>query len=118
MRQTDKQKMRIHCTRAWLSLLCILALFPQLASGEDPDPRILLDQVKQRYLEMKSLKIYFWSFRDQGHFHEDITNRILDDLVAATSPRWMRITGTFNIRGGIRPVITAEYPELGSAPHE
>ena len=60
-------------------------------------------------LELKSLKLYLWSFREQGHFHEAVTNRILDDLVAACAPRWMQIRGTFNVRGGIRPVITAEF---------
>ncbi|MFQ5655338.1 MAG: preQ(1) synthase [Planctomycetota bacterium] len=66
-------------------------------------------------IEMKSLKLYLWSFREEGHFHEALTNRILDDLVAACSPRWMRVTGSFNTRGGIRPVITAEHaPGEGS----
>ncbi|MCI0650542.1 MAG: preQ(1) synthase [Planctomycetes bacterium] len=69
-----------------------------------------------RCLEMKSLKLYLWSFRNEGHFHEAVTNRILDDLVAACAPRWMRLTGHFNVRGGIRPIIVAEHPALGSAP--
>lgn len=70
----------------------------------------------QRCLEMKSLKLYLWSFRGEGHFHEAVTNRILDDLVRAASPRWMRVTGRFNVRGGIAPIIVAEHPRLGAAP--
>ncbi len=61
-------------------------------------------------LEMKSLKLYFWSFRDQGHFHEAVTNRIVTELAEACSPRWLRLTGFFNIRGGMRPIIVVEYP--------
>jgi len=59
-------------------------------------------------VELKSLKLYLWSFRDEGHFHEAVTNRILDDLRAATRPRRMRVVGDFNVRGGIHTVITAE----------
>ena len=61
-------------------------------------------------VELKSLKLYLWSFRDEGHFHEAVTNRILDDLVAAISPRRMIVTGDFNVRGGIKTVITASHP--------
>ena len=61
-------------------------------------------------LELKSLKLYLWSFRDEGHFHEAVTNRILDDLVAATRPRKMTVIGDFMVRGGIHTVVTAEYP--------
>lgn len=60
-------------------------------------------------VELKSLKLYLWSFRDEGHFHEDVTNRILDDLVAAVAPRWMRIEGDFNVRGGITTTVVAEH---------
>ena len=62
-------------------------------------------------VELKSLKLYLWSFRDQGHFHEAVTNRILDDLVAAVRPRRMRLVGDFNVRGGIHTLVTAEYEE-------
>lgn len=61
-------------------------------------------------LELKALKLYFWSYRDQGAFHEAVTNRILDDLVAACQPRRMCIIGDFNVRGGLHTVVTAEYP--------
>jgi 7-cyano-7-deazaguanine reductase len=60
-------------------------------------------------LELKALKLYLWSFRDEGHFHEAVTNRVLDDLVAACRPRSMRIVGDFRIRGGIHTEVTAEY---------
>ena len=61
-------------------------------------------------VELKSLKLYLWSFRDEGHFHEAVTNRILDDLVAAVAPRRMTVTGAFNVRGGITTVVTATHP--------
>ncbi|MEM7249460.1 MAG: preQ(1) synthase [Acidobacteriota bacterium] len=60
-------------------------------------------------IELKSLKLYLWSFRDEGAFHEDVTNRILDDLVTACSPREMTLEADFMVRGGIHAVITAHY---------
>ncbi len=60
-------------------------------------------------LESKSLKQYLWSFRNEGHFHEDVTNLMLNDMVAACAPRRMTITGHFNIRGGIDFIITARH---------
>ncbi len=63
----------------------------------------------QRCVELKSLKLYVWSFRDEGHFHEDVTNRILDDLVKAAEPKWMEVVGDFNVRGGIHTVVTAVH---------
>ncbi|HEY3379201.1 MAG TPA: preQ(1) synthase [Armatimonadota bacterium] len=60
-------------------------------------------------LELKALKLYFWSFRDEGTFHEAVTNRILDDLVAACRPRRMTVTGDFNVRGGLHTVVTVQY---------
>lgn len=62
-----------------------------------------------RCVELKSLKLYLWSFRDEGHFHEAVTNRILDDLVALTAPRWMEIEGDFYVRGGIRTVVVVRH---------
>jgi 7-cyano-7-deazaguanine reductase len=61
-------------------------------------------------VELKSLKLYLWSFRDEGHFHEDVTNRILDDLVSLLKPRRMTVTGDFKVRGGIHTVVTASHP--------
>jgi 7-cyano-7-deazaguanine reductase len=63
-------------------------------------------------VELKSLKIYLWSFRDEGHFHEDVTNRILDDLVAALSPKRMTVVGDFKVRGGIHTIVTATHPAV------
>ena len=60
-------------------------------------------------VELKSLKLYAWSFRDEGAFHEAVTNRILDDLVKAISPRFMRISAKFNVRGGIYTAVVAEH---------
>ena len=62
-------------------------------------------------LELKALKLYFWSFRDEGAFHEAVINQILDDLVAACRPRRMTVTGDFNVRGGLHTVVTASYGE-------
>ena len=60
-------------------------------------------------LELKSLKLYLWSFRNDGIFYERAVNRILDDLSAAANPKWMKVVGDFNLRGGIKSVITATY---------
>ena len=62
-----------------------------------------------RCVELKSLKLYLWSFRNEGVFYERAVNRILDDLVAAVQPRWMQVTGDFNVRGGIKSVVTAAH---------
>lgn len=62
----------------------------------------------QLCLELKSLKLYFWSFRDRGAFHEAVTNEILDHLAGAARPRFMRLTGKFNVRGGIYTTVVAE----------
>ena len=63
----------------------------------------------QRILESKSLKLYLWSFRDEGHFHEHVTNVILDDLVAALDPIRCEVIGAFNVRGGISITVEARY---------
>ncbi len=63
----------------------------------------------QRCVELKSLKLYLWSFRNEGAFHEAVTGKILSDLVTALDPRWMRITGDFYVRGGIHTVITVTH---------
>lgn len=63
----------------------------------------------QLCIELKSLKLYLWSFRDQGVFHEAVTNQILEDLVAAVAPRLLSVTGKFFVRGGIKTVVTVDY---------
>jgi 7-cyano-7-deazaguanine reductase len=60
-------------------------------------------------IELKSLKLYLWSFRNDGIFYERAVNRILDDLTAAIEPRWLRVVGDFNVRGGIKSTITATH---------
>ncbi len=71
-----------------------------------------------RCIELKSLKNYIWSYRDQGAFHEAVTNRILSDLVAAAAPRFMRLTAEFNVRGGIYTTVVAEHRQPGWQPAE
>jgi 7-cyano-7-deazaguanine reductase len=69
-----------------------------------------------RCVELKSLKLYVWSYRNQGAFHEAVTNRILDDLAAATKPRFMRLTARFYVRGGIFTTVVAEHRKKGWKP--
>jgi 7-cyano-7-deazaguanine reductase len=63
----------------------------------------------QHLVELRSLKLYIWSYRDEGAFHEDVTNRILDDIVAVAAPRWVEVLGDFNVRGGIKTVVRATH---------
>jgi 7-cyano-7-deazaguanine reductase len=67
----------------------------------------------QECIELKSLKLYLWSYREVGAFHEDVTNRVLDDLVKACSPRFMEVRGDFNVRGGIHTTVIVSH---GRAP--
>ena len=69
----------------------------------------------ERCVELKSLKLYVWSFRDRGAFHEAVTNEILDQLVGAISPRFMRLEAKFNVRGGIHTSVIAEHRKPGWA---
>ena len=62
-------------------------------------------------VELKSLKLYLWSYRNEGAFHEAVTNRILDDLVSTLAPRRCEVTGDFYVRGGIHTVVVARYPD-------
>ena len=83
-----------------------------------PDFAVLtLDYIADaRCIELKSLKLYAWSFRNEGHFHEAVTNRILDDLVRATAPRYMKLVAKFYVRGGIFTTVSAEHRQPGWAP--
>ena len=85
----------------------------ELLKGGAPDFGVIRITYIPRDLcvELKSLKFYLWSFRNEGTFYERAVNRILDDLVAATKPKWMRVVGDFNVRGGIKSVITATHGE-------
>jgi 7-cyano-7-deazaguanine reductase len=88
-------------------------------TGQPDFAIILLDYVPDRLcVELKSLKLYLADYRDRGAFHEAVTNRILDDLVAATQPRFMRVTAEFNVRGGIYTSVVVEHraPDWQPAP--
>jgi 7-cyano-7-deazaguanine reductase len=63
----------------------------------------------ERIVELRSFKLYLQSFRDEGHFHEDVANRILNDLVAATAPRRMTVTADYTVRGGLHTIVRANY---------
>ena len=65
---------------------------------------------RPKIIELKSLKLYLWSFRDEGHFHEDVTNRVLDDLVACLEPRKLSVDSLWNVRGGITTTVRVSYP--------
>ena len=85
-------------------------------TGQPDFATITLRYVPDRLcVELKALKLYFHGYRDQGIFYEAVVNRILDDLVAACSPRRMTVTGEFRVRGGISSVVTAAYPHVRSA---
>src|ERR1700733_835371 len=76
-------------------------------TGQPDFATIAIDYVPdERCVELKSLKLYLWSYRDEGAFHEAVTNRICDDLVAALAPRSIRVTGSFQVRGGITTTVT------------
>lgn len=83
-------------------------------TGQPDFATLTLDYVPDKScVELKSLKLYMWSFRDEGQFHEAVTNRILDDLVAATKPRYMRLTARFYVRGGIFTNVVVEHRKKG-----
>ena len=79
-------------------------------TGQPDFATLLLEYIPDRQcVELKSLKLYVWSFRNEGAFHEAVTNEILDDLVNATSPRFMRLSAIFKVRGGIDTTVIAEH---------
>jgi 7-cyano-7-deazaguanine reductase len=81
-------------------------------TGQPDFAEMTLEYVPDRLcVELKALKMYIWSFRDQGAFHEAVTNEILGDLVAATRPRFMRLSAEFNVRGGIYTTVVAEHKD-------
>src|SRR3954468_18997937 len=69
----------------------------------------------QHLVELKSFKLYIWSYRNEGAFHEDVTNRILNDFVAASKPRWAEVIGDFSVRGGIKTDVKATYGKIPGA---
>jgi 7-cyano-7-deazaguanine reductase len=70
----------------------------------------------RRNVELKSLKLYIWSYRDRGAFHEAVTNQVLDDLKALLQPRFIRLTSRWNVRGGITTTVVAEHRKRGWKP--
>ena len=86
-------------------------------TGQPDFAHLFLDYIPdERNVELKSLKLYLWSFRNEGAFHEAMTNRILDDLVTATKPRLMKLSAKFNVRGGIYTTVVAEHRKRGWRP--
>jgi 7-cyano-7-deazaguanine reductase len=83
-------------------------------TGQPDFARLVLDYIPDRKcVELKSLKLYIWSYRNQGAFHEAVTNRILDDLARVTRPRFMRLCAKFYVRGGIFITVVAEHRKKG-----
>jgi 7-cyano-7-deazaguanine reductase len=86
-------------------------------TGQPDFAELLLEYIPDKLcVELKSLKMYTWSFRDEGAFHEDVTNKIHQDLVKATRPRFMRLTAKFNVRGGIYTDVVVEHRAEGWEP--
>lgn len=86
-------------------------------TGQPDFATLILDYIPdQLCVELKSLKLYMWSYRNEGAFHEAVTNRILDDLAKATKPRFMRLTARFYVRGGIFTTVVAERRKKGWKP--
>jgi 7-cyano-7-deazaguanine reductase len=101
---------RIHMDIPEFTCLCPKTGQPDFAT-------LVLDYVPaKRCVELKSLKLYIWSFRNQGAFHEAVTNQILNDLVRAVAPRFMRLTARFYVRGGIFTTVVAEHAARGWKP--
>jgi len=98
---------RIHMEIPEFTCVCPMTGQPDFAT------RVLDYVPDKRCVELKSLKLYVWSFRHEGAFHEAVTNRILDDLVRATQPRLMRLEARFNVRGGITTSVVAEHRKRG-----
>jgi 7-cyano-7-deazaguanine reductase len=86
-------------------------------TGQPDFAEILLEYVPDQYcIELKSLKLYMWSFRNEGAFHEAVTNQILDDLRARLAPRYIRVRAEFNVRGGLYTTVIAEHRMPGWTP--
>ena len=86
-------------------------------TGQPDFAHFTIDMVAdRRCVELKSLKMYFWSFRNEGAFHEAVTNTMLDDIVRATDPRFVRITAKWFVRGGIDTNVVVEHRQKGWAP--
>ena len=94
----------VRCTTPEFTSVCPLTGQPDFAT-------VTISYVPEASIvELKSLKLYLWSYRDEGAFHEDVTNRVLDDLVAAIAPRRMTVTTDWLVRGGITTTVEASHP--------
>ena len=83
-------------------------------TGQPDFATLVLDYIPDRLcVELKSLKLYVWSYRNEGAFHEAVTNQILDDLANALQPRYMKLEARFNVRGGIYTTVVAEHRKRG-----
>ena len=101
---------RIHMEMPEFTCVCPMTGQPDFAT-------LVLDYIPdRRCVELKSLKLYVWSYRDEGAFHEAVTNQILGDLIKACEPRFMRLTAEFNVRGGIYTTVTAQHQSKGWLP--
>ncbi len=101
---------QIHMEIPEFTCLCPITGQPDFAT-------LILDYIPDKLcVELKALKLYVWAFRDEGHFHEDVTNLILDDLVRAVKPRFMRLTAKYYVRGGIFTNVIAEHRKKGWKP--
>jgi 7-cyano-7-deazaguanine reductase len=100
----------VHIEVPEFTCLCPLTGQPDFAT-------LVLDYIPdRRNVELKSLKLYAWSFRDQGVFHEAVTNRIVDDLAKALEPRYLRLVARWYVRGGIFTTVVAEHRKRGWKP--
>jgi 7-cyano-7-deazaguanine reductase len=99
----------IHIESPEFTALCPVTGQPDFAT-------IVLEYVPgPRCVELKSYKLYLWHFRNECAFHEDVTNQILNDLVVALDPRWIRVSGLFNVRGGLYTSVVVEHGDLALA---
>jgi 7-cyano-7-deazaguanine reductase len=104
---SPKRNYRIHMEIPEFTCLCPITGQPDFAT-------LVLDYVpEKRCVELKSLKLYVWSYRNQGAFHEAVTHRIVDDLVAALKPRYLSLTAYFFVRGGIYTTVAVEHRARG-----
>lgn len=88
-------------------------------TGQPDFATIVIEYIAdKKCVELKSLKLYMWSFREAGAFHEAVTNEMLQDLVKACEPRFMRVTAEFNVRGGIYTTVSAEHRAEGWEPRQ
>ena len=88
-------------------------------TGQPDFADIYIEYIADKYcVELKALKNYFWSYRNEGAFHEAVTNKMLDDLVEAMNPRFIRLKAVFNVRGGVYTNVECEYRKEGWTPRE